>query len=87
MATTKKIIKAGKFSEFEHCLTNLWKKGRKYYRLFGKGITPNGCWRIAPKMVELVDICVANGKDVYGEEEIEFDACGTVPSCHEVIKY
>lgn len=54
----------------ERVNTNLYKKDGKYYRLFGSGVTPNGCWVINPKFIELKDIEVATGKDVYGEEEI-----------------
>lgn len=48
------------------------------YRLFGTGVTPNGCWVVNPEMRELADIDVATGKDVYGSDVLEFDCCGTV---------
>ena len=66
------------FNDFEKINRNLYKKDGKYFRLFGHSISPNDCWVIAPKMIELVDIDTASGKDVYGGKIIEFEACGTV---------
>lgn len=65
---------------------NLWKHGSKHYRLFGRGVTPNGCWLISPLLVELVDIDAATGLDVYGEGRLYFDGCvGSCPAGHEYI--
>ena len=66
---------------------NLYRHSGIYYRLFGKGITPNGCWIIAPYLKELKDINVATGNDVYGTAVIEFDVIGTVDSSRSYIKY
>ena len=60
---------------------NLWKKNNKYYRLTAWGETPNNCWLISPKMIELKDIDIATGKDVYGEKiTINGGVVGTVPA-------
>jgi hypothetical protein len=59
----------------------------RYFRLFGTGITDNGCWIINPKMVELKDIDIPTGKDVYGTEIIINDVIGTVSAYKEYIKY
>ena len=56
----------------ERINSNLYKKNGKYYRLFGSGVTPNGCWVINPTYKQLKDIDIATGKDVYGEEEISY---------------
>jgi hypothetical protein len=74
-------------NNFERTARNFYRFNGKAYRLFAKGITPNGCWLIAPKMIELVDIDVATGNDVYGKETIEFDVTGTVQAGCEFIKY
>jgi hypothetical protein len=67
---------------------NLYKFEGKFYRLFGKGVTPNGCWIIAPEMRELKDINVATGKDVYGEDVLQFDGVtGTVGAPREHINF
>ena len=75
------------FNEFEQRGTNLYKMNKTYYRLFGTDITPNGCWVINPKMVELKDIDIPTGKDVYGTEIIINDVIGTVSAYKEYIKY
>lgn len=59
----------------------------RYFRLFGTGTTPNGCWVINPKMIELEDIDTTSGKDVYGPEILINDITGTVSSCNQYIKY
>jgi len=73
-------------NDFERVNRNLYKKDKKYFRLFGHGITPNNCWIIAPKMIELVDIDIASGNDVYGDTVIEFDCVGTVSAYYEYIR-
>lgn len=73
------------FHGFEQAHDNLWKRDGKYYRLFGDGITPNGCWRINPYLRELSDIDAATGRDIYGEETIYLEY-STVPSCYPVLK-
>jgi len=75
------------YSSFQKVRRNLYKTGAGYWRLFAKGITPNNCWLIAPKMVELSDIDIASGKDIYGKAEVDFDVCGTVPANVEFIRY
>ena len=62
---------------------NLYMLDGKYYRLFARGVTPNGCWLIAPVLRELENIDIATGKDVYGAGYIEFDVTGTVPAQYE----
>ena len=68
----------------EQVNSNLYKENGKYYRLFGYGETPNGCWVISPYYKRLVDIEVWSGKDVYGEEEIEIGN-GVVPACTKFV--
>jgi len=75
------------FNEFKQKAANLYKLSGRYYRLFGIGITPNGCWVIAPKMVELLDIDIATGKDIYGSEIKIHDIIGTVNASNQYIKY
>lgn len=72
-------------NDFTQINRNLWKRNGKYYRLTGMGITPNGCWIIAPTMVELIDIDIATGNDVYGAEMVKFDATGAIMAGHEYI--
>ena len=67
-----------KYETYEKVKANLYKHQGKYYRLFGTGITPNGCWIINPVMVELLDIDIATGKDIYGERIPFSDVIGTV---------
>ena len=68
--------------------SGLYKKGSKYYRLFARGITPNGCWLIAPKMVHLKDINIATGKDIYGKSiQIAGGVTGTVNASGEVYQW
>ena len=56
--------------------------------MFGKGITPNSCWIIAPYLQELKDIDVATGNDVYGPSRLDFDGItGTVGAGPEYIRY
>lgn len=65
---------------------NLWKLDNQYFRMFGHGITPNGCWIINPISRELIDIDIATGNDVYGLAELEFGGIvGTVSSSNEFI--
>ena len=73
-------MKLAQFSQFERVGNNLWKADGKYYRLTGKGITPNGCWVTAPEMHQITDIDTATGQDVQGAEIIKFDITGTVPA-------
>ena len=74
-------------NDIEHVNRNLWRKDGKYYRLFAYGVTPNGCWLIAPIMRELLDIGVASGTDVLGDDTLVFDGVtGTVPAHYEFIK-
>ncbi len=84
------------YNAFTQIGTNLYKIGfnqfedKRYFRLFGTGITPNGCWIINPKMVELKDIDIASGQDVYGTEIIFDNITGTVSASggfREYIKY
>lgn len=64
---------------------NLYKHNGLYFRLFAKGITPNGCWLIGPYMQQLIDIDTATGEDVYGPNRLEF--VGMVESNREYVKY
>lgn len=73
------------FNKVEQVRVNLWKYDGKYFRLFGKGITPNGCWIINPEMREVIDINTATGTDEYGITVLRPDS--TVSSCHEFVKY
>ena len=75
------------YNDFKCISRNLYKLGRIYFRLFGTGITPNQCWIENAKMVHLVDIDVATGKDVYGKAEVEFGYAGTVQKGPEYIQY
>lgn len=63
---------------FEKVGRNLWKYDGHYFRLFGKGITPNGCWLAGAQMRELVDIDVATGNDIYGNwiQDLELGTVG-----------
>ena len=78
-----------KITDFTQERSNFWrsKDGKKSYRLFAHGITPNGCWLIAPKMVELVDIDIATSSEIYGQELSFSDVTGTVPGTYNFIKY
>jgi len=58
--------KYDKINSFQRINANLWKRGRYYFRLFANGVTPNECWLINPRMVELKDIEISSGNDVYG---------------------
>lgn len=67
---------------------NLYKYEGKYYRMFGMGITDNYCWIINPYMQELKDINVVTGKDIYGDDRLDFDGnIGTVQAGPEYIRY
>jgi hypothetical protein len=74
-------------NSFRQLHRNLWMYDSRYFRLFGTDITPNGCWIIAPFFVELTDICIATGKDIYNGEVIELDIMGSVQAGHEYIRY
>ena len=74
------------FNDAEKVHRNLYKYDGKYYRLFARGVTPNGCWLIAPILKELVDIDAGTGADVYGTDCIEFDVTGTVSPCNEFVR-
>lgn len=52
---------------------NLWKSDGKWFRLFANGVTPNGCWLINPKMINLVSIDIETGNDLYSDIIIELD--------------
>jgi hypothetical protein len=75
------------YNEFEQIRSNFYRKDNKTYRLFGTGITDNGCWVINPKMVEIEDIDINTGNDVYGEEIVIHDVTGTVPVNKSYLKY
>lgn len=75
------------YNDFECINRNLYKLDRHYFRLFGTGITPNGCWIENAKMRHLVDIDVSTGNDVYGTAEIDFGYAGTVQAGPEYIRY
>jgi hypothetical protein len=83
MATSKSNIS---MNDIEKIHRNLFRFEGKYYRLFAKGVTPNMCWLIAPKMVELIDIDIATGNDKYGKNTIVFDVTGTVSMYNEYIR-
>jgi len=55
-----------KYSDFERVNDNLWKYGERRYRLTAQGVTPNRCWLINARMIELTDIDTATGADVRG---------------------
>ena len=61
---------------FEQVGRNLWKYDGHYFRLFGKGITPNNAYLAGAHMRELLDIDIATGLDVYGGwvQELELGA-------------
>lgn len=69
---------------FEQKGRNLWKQDKMYFRLAGLGITPNGSYRNAPVMVELKDIDIATGQDVYGGNIIHMET-GSVDIYHECL--
>jgi hypothetical protein len=75
------------YNEFEKVRNNFYRANNKSYRLFGTGITDNGCWVINPKMVEIEDIDIATGNDVYGEEIKINDITGTVAAQNPYLKY
>jgi hypothetical protein len=75
------------YNEFAKVGTNLYKANGDYYRLFGTGITDNGCWIINPKMVELKDIDIVTGNDIYGTEIKINDITGTVSASREYRQY
>jgi hypothetical protein len=81
------------YSEFTQKQNNLYQiefsnlTDNRYFRLFGTGVTPNGCWIVNPKMVELKDIDIKTGMDVYGVEIKINDYIGTVPASKQYIKY
>ena len=75
------------YNEFERTGRNFYKANNHSYRLFGTGTTDNGCWVINPKMVELKDIDIASGNDVYGQEIKINDITGTVPATSGYIRY
>lgn len=70
-------------NEFTQERANFWSHSNgRNYRLFGAGITPNGCWRLHPCFREIVDYDVATGETIYGEPiELEYS---TVPACYPV---
>jgi hypothetical protein len=74
-------------NDIERIGRNLYKHEGIYYRLFGKGVTPNNCWVIAPVFIELTDIDVSTGTDIFGPSRIEFDVTGTVNAHCEFITY
>jgi hypothetical protein len=54
------------FTQVEN--TSLYKSDAtgRYYRLTCAGVTPNMCWLIVPKLLEVLDIDIATGTDIYG---------------------
>lgn len=54
------------FTQVEN--TSLYKSDAtgRYYRLTYIAITPNGCWLVSPKLIEVLDIDIATGTDIYG---------------------
>jgi hypothetical protein len=63
--------------------STLYRRGGIYYRLTASGITPNGCWLINPQLIELIDIDIATGTDIYGSEIIGFGGVtGTVSASY-----
>ena len=73
-----------KIDAFENKGRNLYKTGAGYWRLFANGVTPNGCWLINARMVELKDIDVATGADIFGDAEVELEC---VPFGYEYVYY
>lgn len=75
-------------NDYEHVGLKLWKRmiDGKLFRLFGREITPNGCWLLGAQLRELKDIDVSTGKDVYGPEVIEFET-SVVQGCYEYERY
>ena len=63
---------------------NLYKQDGRYYRLFARGVTPNGCWLINPQFTELVDIDIRTNRDVFGSDSILMET-GTVDGHREYI--
>ena len=74
-----------KYSDFERVNDNLWKNNGHRYRLTARGVTPNSCWLINAVMVELIDIDIATGKDIYGDEHYDLEN-GTVQAGPQFIK-
>lgn len=74
-------------NDFVVVYRNLYKHNGKYYRLFAKGVSPNGCWLTAPVMIELKDIDVSTGNDIYGPSNFVFDVWGSVQAGVEYIHY
>lgn len=70
------------FNQFEKSIhnRNFYKFEGKSYYLFAKGVTPNGCWLIAPEMREVTDIDVATGKHIFSGEVYKLEVTGDVPS-------
>ena len=81
------VNSANSFHDFKMVGRNLYFRYGIYYKLHGTGITPNGCWVINPKMVELVDVDVPTGQEVWGQEIVIHDIAGTVPAQREYIRY
>lgn len=74
-----------KYNSFEKIANNLYKRDKKYFKLFAHSVTPNGCWLASPFMRELIDIEVDSGTEIFGNV-VEFETCGTVPGCNQFIK-
>ena len=70
-----------KLEEFERAGRNLWKA------IKSDGSVPCGTYFrlscVAPVMLELIDIDVATGRDIYGEGRVEFET-GTFTQIKEV---
>lgn len=64
--------------EYAQVGRNLYRRGDKYFRLFGVGVTDNGCWIIAPEMREMIELDIASGKYIYGPEVVKFCVMGEV---------
>ena len=76
-------------TQYTNIHLNLWRHNvtGKYYRLFAFGVTPNNCWLYGAKMVELIDIDVKTGKDVFGAvEDAEKFGGGIVPASYQYIR-
>ena len=71
------------FEEYPHC-TNLYKRDGKWYKLAANGISPNGCWLLCPKMVQVLDMETATGKLIYGSESFQLQT-GSVSAGHSYL--
>jgi len=65
--------------DFQLVRGSLWSRSSKYYRLTAGSVTPNGCWLVHPRMVEISDIDIATGSDVETGKVYHLEN-GTVPA-------